>query len=539
MMTMRGGAHHVAPPHACQPGAGGPQEGDRRRGGLPGTPADHPEKRTLPMQQAMQLDLPLSPVVQQSWRVPLGAGTGLELAITLTRSGAEGAVTQSGPPCQWDDGSPVDLWRARINLQPPVNAELELLSRWESLKEDDIPVPGLEPGDSWRQLPFFVKPMAMVASELVGNDQLESILAVSRSLGLMARHLASCWMEQGVEAARRFPVAHGMRWYVYAAAVNDETGRVAQIADICPGLLILCKALADREAEVMADLLLELVVRGYKLGKILDAAQLAWAKAQKLQPSGCSYTRDEEYATQRLRIRQAPPSIPPWQLWAGVPGYLVAEDVPPGETERLEWFHATTGIWVKRAREHLPQEQLDGLFRFLSYNWRWAQPGELDRVVEWSCWMDHLVDYLAFTGRILRRSTSPRRLDACVDKWEEELGRGSRLYPPGTALETHGLGRWQGERAWFEPIRTAGALVEESRIMGHCVAAYAAWAVAGECVYAHGEIAGDPVTVEIKAKSDGTGFSLGETGGRRNRSLTAEEMALVREWLAAVNGIDS
>ena len=488
------------------------------------------------MEQALQLDLPFCREVVEAWCVPLGADTGLKLDISLTRSGAECVVTHTFTPRVWLNASgdfdefdtqTEEIWRLSLNLKPPAGSEF---SR-HSFTEEDLPVPGDGPVLPWNQQPLVVMPLAMVLPDLTKHGRLDEILAASRALGLMGSHLESCWEERGLKAARHFPRAWGMRWYVYREATNDETGRVAQMAEVCPGLLILCKALADRDAKHLADRLLEFVVRGHKLGKVLDAALLAWIEAQKQQPCWSNYPEDEENATQRLRIRRAPPELPPSQLWAGVPGLLAAEDVPPVEAERQAWFNATTGIWVKRARERLSPEQLFGLFRFLSHNWRWAQPGNMDSL-EWAAYMDHVVDYLAYTRRILRRRSSPRRLVAQMARWEEELCRRNMHFPPETPLETHGLERWQGERAWLEPIRTAGALLEESRNMGHCVAAYASWAVPGEALYVHGEIDGAPVTVELKVVLDKQRFLLGEVKGLRNRGIRDEERTVIRAWLA-------
>ena len=158
------------------------------------------------MQQAMQLDLPFSPEVLQAWRVPLGAATGLELAITLTRSGAECMVTHTFFHRDWSDVlgdlGEVDtqvenFWQMKLNLQPPVSAEL---SR-HRYREDDIPVPGDEPALPWSEQPLFAKLLAMVVHDLAEHGLLEEILAASRTLRIMARHLESCWVERGLQAA--------------------------------------------------------------------------------------------------------------------------------------------------------------------------------------------------------------------------------------------------------------------------------------------------------------------------------------------------
>lgn len=494
----------------------------------------------------MQLELPFCSGVVSAWAVKAGDHDSLRLAVTLTRSGAEASLTAARPFVPDDVGiephALVPHWRMRINLRPPVTATLELESEGDRTDEADIPVPGPSVVDSWDQQPLFAKPLAMAAMLLGKDDLLQGVLLTRKSLGLIARHLDSLWVKEALEAANPFPIQEGMRWYVYAAAANDETGRIAQMARNCPGVLILCKALANHGATDSAEQLLGEVIDGRRLGRVLDGAVAAWARAYKVRTCRSRFCMDVRLSpgignsqTQRLRIRRACKLVPPWVLWTGAPARLAAEDIPGHALDNLDWFAATSGRWMERAERRLSAAQLNGLLRFLACNWRWARGWRDELGRDWVPFMDHVVDYLANTGRVLRRKSSPRRLEDRLARWETDLTRNHTTYASDTPLKTFGLESWQMESGKFEVLKTVGHLVRESGRMGHCVSTYAEWAVEGAAVFFHGEVAQRPVTVELEPVQATGGFRLVEAVGLKNRRLEPEEVWVLRGWLAELN----
>lgn len=494
------------------------------------------------MTPALQFELPFRADALNSWTVEVGDQGGLSLEVTLTGSGAEASLTVTNPAlargARSDQLGFVPHWEAKVSARPPVRATLKLESESDSTNESDIPVPGPDLAVSWDLRPFFAKPLALAASLLGREGLLRGMPIVRRSLGLMASHLDNLWVKRGVEAARLFPPQGGMRWFVYAAALGDETGRIAQLARTCPGILILSKALTDHDEAGMAEVLFELVVRGQRLGKVLDGAQMAWTMARHCVSDqgkvhlAAGWLGDKVLATQRLRIKCACPLIPPWVLWNGVPACLVPEDIPREDSCNLDWFLATLGPWKPRAERRLTNEQLNGLFRFLSYNWRWARQCQYTLGEDWNGFMDHLVDYLAATGRVLRRRSSPSRLQKRLNEWEVDLIWKPSTYAIETRLETHGLKSWQGEHSWFKPLQTVGDLREESRRMNHCVVAYSEEAVRGRSIIVHGEIHGTPVTVQLKPDEKEGLFHFVEAVGNGNRYLDQREMEVIIEWMA-------
>ena len=59
-------------------------------------------------------------------------------------------------------------------------------------------------------------------------------------------------------------------------------------------------------------------------------------------------------------------------------------------------------------------------------------------------------------------------------------------------------------------------------------------AAAGYAVYLHGEVHGEPVTIEVRRDPAG-GFRITEAKGRDNRSLAAKEWEALACWLDELN----
>jgi len=496
----------------------------------------------------MQLDLPFQPDVVEAWTMESGDEGGdrsLKLAVNLTQIGVEASMVVAGPGGgNVRDGvsAPPSNWRVRLSVRHPVDAVIRLDDQQESMNEADIPVAYPGQGLQWDRMPFFAKPFFLVRRTLGRSVLSRETGRVARSFQLMADHLDRLWVEGGAAAAAPFPLKGGMRWFVYSLVVADQSGRVAQMARTCPGILILCKALRDHRGADECIGLLKSIIAGRRLGRVLDEAVDAWSrvrsggppsKAMGHAPDGSVH--DEDRVAQRLRIQRAGGLVPSWFLWRRVPGRVVPEDIPGELDGNMCWFRATSGLWLDRARERLSPVQLHGLIGFLSRNWRWAGEGKNADAQDRAVFMDHLVDYLANTGRILDRSCSQRRLMERIDRWEYNLMRHPRCYDPDVRLETHGLGLWQGEQGKMEVISTVGELVEESRRMGHCVSAYAEEGVTGRAIFFHGDLNGEAVTVQLEPREDGQRYHLVEAAGRQNRHVSPEGKAIMWRWLAELN----
>ena len=479
----------------------------------------------------VQLELAFDPEVVRRWSVTAGR---LKIEVALLRRGAEARLVSLAEEVGPGVGTPYEHWYASLLIRPPVRARLKLESAFGRARTEDIPVPGPGVDRDWLASPLLARPLAEAMHVGGGDMPRGGAAAIRGALQAMAHHLEGLWDTAGLEAAGRFPLALGARWWIYASTVNDPTGRVAQMARSCGGLL-LCMALDARRAGALASDLLRGGGEGARLNRLLDRAQAAWAEANRRHPVRPRHVGEVEFAAQRLRIRRACPSVPPSLLFNGVPGRLAPEDVPAGEQDRLEWFRATSGAGMARARERLSVAQLDGLARFLSFNWRWVRAKRRELGRGWPAYLDHLVDYLIVSGRRLCRRNAPARLEARVRQWGQQLSWRRTPHLSETVLPLHGLQPWQGARGTFAPLRTVGDLVEESARMNHCVAAFADWALSGRVIFAHGDIDGAPVTVSLRVDMAAGRYCLMEAAGAHNRPLDPEEMAAVRQWLAAIS----
>lgn len=91
-----------------------------------------------------------------------------------------------------------------------------------------------------------VRWLSDVVYESHGYLPMHLIRLAARLLRLASQHVATLCSAEGLRAARGFPPRQMMRWFIYQWVTNDPAGRVAQMTDVCPGLLILAKALHDR-----------------------------------------------------------------------------------------------------------------------------------------------------------------------------------------------------------------------------------------------------------------------------------------------------
>jgi hypothetical protein len=258
---------------------------------------------------APQLGLSFDAHVLQTWTDAAAAQVGLELSVALTRTGAR--LTLIGPWPGGDGEAPPPrgiLWRAVVDVVgttvgasiSPAPEGAERLARATAFASD-LPID------------CFTAPLAWTARVALEHDlpAEDLLLAMRRSLVLVARHLTRLLVEPALAACRPFPLAGGMRWFVYEAAANDPSGRVSRLASCCPGLLVLCKALCDRGAVAACREILTATAQGASPGRLLALALRAWAERR-----GASASPDE-VTRQRVRISRAGPQASPEMLWQG------------------------------------------------------------------------------------------------------------------------------------------------------------------------------------------------------------------------------
>ena len=158
--------------------------------------------------------------------------------------------------------------------------------------------------------------------------------------------------------ALRFPFH--LRFWAYARLVEDTTGRLAQLAEVCPGALTFAFGLQEATKRGAVDTgeaalrLLADVVSGRRLAAVLRDAVEAWAQgaaemareSERWDPvwSRVAHARGAERQAllecQYLLIRRAGPMVPSTTLFLPPPLSFVAEDIPRAVRANARWFKA-------------------------------------------------------------------------------------------------------------------------------------------------------------------------------------------------------
>ena len=206
---------------------------------------------------AAQLGLPFDAETLQTWVDSAGS---LELHISLTRSGAR--LRLIGPWPEGEEPTRGLIWQAEVDVTRPARARASAQPDGDSRLAfaSDLPFDWLAAPLRW-------------AAEVMRRRQIQEhglLLAIRRSLVLVARHLEGLLDERARATARLFP--ESMRWFVYEAAANDPTGRLADLARRCPDLFTLCGELHERGAAREARQILAGAAAGRPLGRLLSLA---------------------------------------------------------------------------------------------------------------------------------------------------------------------------------------------------------------------------------------------------------------------------
>lgn len=276
---------------------------------------------------ASQLGLSFDADVVHTWKdVAVAPTTSAApvFSVALTRVGARLQLQgpwpeQDGSLCP-DSGELTVLWEADVQMRGPARARVSAsLEGAQLAAADGLPLDLVSAPLGWA---------AEAADALPAAEGAAFLTAMGRSLEQVARHLRSLAVGPAADAARAFPRRGGVRWFVYAAAANDPTGRLARLATRCPGVLILCKGLVDHGAPSAAHELLAEAARGARLTRLVRMACAAWAEVQRARRPLLGLTdparvriSPDQLAAQQRRVRAASDQVEPRQLWS-VPAVL-------------------------------------------------------------------------------------------------------------------------------------------------------------------------------------------------------------------------
>jgi hypothetical protein len=348
------------------------------------------------------------------------------------------------------------------------------------------------------------------------------------------------------------------RWFVYERVVGDRTGRIAQLATACPGALLLALALrdCDRPGGIAAsERLLGGVVAGRRLPGLLDEALEFW-----LHAGGHSFERrhDEPWVRlrlapqaerrrllqqQRLLVRRASSRVPTTLLWLPPPVVFCPEDLPATARGQATWFRAMKSLAFLAPHPRLDAGAQAALSSFCSRHaealYEIAGRTQFRGVIHW------ILDYVAATGRVPARNSSPARVVADVRRWHAAMARVADMAALAhevdaaraladvcetTELPTAPNRAWSGPGVDVRPLGTVGELIAEGHELRHCVASYVGAVLSGAASIYSATVDGERLTVELRARRGE--WRIGQVAGATNRPPTAAEMLALRRWLA-------
>jgi hypothetical protein len=388
-------------------------------------------------------------------------------------------------------------------------------------------------------------------------------------------------------AARQLACVYrpGQRFRIYKLIVADPTGRIGQMASVCPGLLglidgLLCAGSAEKEA---ARNLLSGVTDGRRLPHLLEAAARAtlapaalrvWALGEGVRRLAWAGSSEFEAAVaSRKRLTASAGSLVDISgLYAAPPLAFALEDIPRDPVGNARWYSLmrSAGLVLFDVSDLALREPLSA---FVSANALLiasrarrrgiAADGLIDVDAPGVVWfLQRLVRYAGATGRRPCRATNALKYFEACDAWARQrgedsaagrLGRLLRRIPlldlgevtavhaltPGASLE--GVQRVRLPSGPLRDVSRPGlvlaqlrspeALAAEGSTMGHCVGSWVPRALSGEVAVYAGEVVGRRLTVALKRNARG---SVVIVDARRvaNAEPTAAQKSQLKVWVA-------
>jgi hypothetical protein len=379
---------------------------------------------------------------------------------------------------------------------------------------------------------------------------------------------AAALLDHGArKIALRFP-AH-MRMWLCRQLAADTSGRLAQLAQACPGALIFAYALAKHghRAGVGAAgaKLLRDAIAGRGLGEILDDAVAAWATgavrlAQDQRAPGerhliwqrvvdaRSSARQALLRAQRLLIRRAGAGVPSRTLWLPPPLAFAPEDIPARKLENARWFRVMKCFSpLLVSYEGLPLEYGRNICLFLSRHalllHRREDLGHSDHSR-----ISSLLDYVRAINDWPRRSSSATRLFEAAEAWHRQIEQVLLMEDAGRMVGQSLVGAdgktlplpeppcpgWRSGDDRIVPLHSAEEVLAEGAQMHNCVASHIPQVLANTAALYHGEIAGKPLTIQIAPAI--SGYRVVEAKTFANDEPTAAQMRVLREFIAHFRG---
>lgn len=328
----------------------------------------------------------------------------------------------------------------------------------------------------------------------------------------LSEHAIDVCHPQLREIARRFDPS--LRFWLYGLLVADVTGRVAQAADVCPGLLIAAHAFLARGDHASTAAILEGLVAGRRLQLVIAEAVDSWMAAH-------STADPEQRANQCLLFRRAGTYVEPALLFKPAPTHFLPEDIPRAPLPNVVWFRM-----VKMFQDLSPKEATG---RFVSCHasaiHKWTRRAASTVVMTL---MEHLAQDLATPSRRPSRGAGEKAVTEFLEQTWAWCRFCFLIHEPDVHLPSlEGTGPWTNGAVLIIPIDTPMALWKEGQAVGHCAGGSAHEAVLGLEFYFAAMVGQEPLTIMVDKSR-----RVREVRGRGNRLPTPEEKAALKPWFA-------
>jgi hypothetical protein len=361
----------------------------------------------------------------------------------------------------------------------------------------------------------------------------------------------------------RYP--NHVRAWLYQQLASDTSGRLAQVAQACPGVLTFAYALrafGRRTGCVRAaSRLLRGIIDGRPLNILLDEALGTWAAnagkrvERRCTPDGYLHNwqcldecqgneRESLLRAQRLLIRRAGAGVPSLTLWLPPPAAFAPEDIPDQKIANARWFRVMKCLRpILAIRNDVRPGDGYNLCMFVSrHALQIHKSKELGRIDYGRTSV--ILDYARANNHWPKRSTSATPYLAAAETWHQhfkEIRRMAELAtetgetlvdPEGNLLpfpEPPCPG-WRSGEDMIIPLRTAEKVLAEGNQMHNCVASLVGDALAGRAFLYHGEVGGKPLTIQVAREGDG--YRLVAAAGSANAAPMAAHWRRMRAFLA-------
>lgn len=428
--------------------------------------------------------------------------------------------------------APWALDLAHVSFQTPCSGHPDYIGRDEDVFENALAI---------------AHRAACLGGTSESTDVLEELEGFERVLAEVRRRVQASCNPPAFAVARRFhPLA---RFYVYGQLVGDPSGRIEQLAHICPGALLFaaglqsCGGIVGEAAhelirEIIAGRQLARVLRGAVQTLLIHEATMLEDRCVPVAPGsalavfdGSPKVLDAWTDRMRLFVRRAGPRVSPLDLCAMPPPLFAPEDIPKSALPNARWYAAMRVAALSASDREWP----DGTWAFLSrnalsmYGLALAPANGTGRA--WplrAAGLKLLRDGMRYAdaiGRWPKRSTSSEAWLTSMQSW---VHLRDELVFPGldvAAIQMPGVE--------LSAVRTALELAAEGRRMDNCVADRCDELLGGDRWIFAGSILGRPVTVEV-AKLAGR-YELQEAFGFQNSERSSIQWSALCLWVDELN----